>query len=95
MVESFRKGPCIWNDDEDMVMRRWRSSHQIIVKQPDHFSRVSGTTMKTWSPADEGGVAIRLWLSNPTTFPVQLNKAFGWNWVSYLAAILCIGMSTD
>jgi hypothetical protein len=42
MVESVREGPCIWNDDEDMVTRRRRrSGHQIMVEQPDYFSRAA------------------------------------------------------
>ena len=29
-----------------------------------------------------------LWSRNPATFPVQDNKVFGWNWVSFLSTIL-------
>lgn len=44
--------------------------------------------MNTWSCVDGGGLDIRRWLRSPTTFPVQLNRALGWKWVSCLSTIL-------
>jgi DNA/RNA-binding domain of Phe-tRNA-synthetase-like protein len=42
MVGSLREGPCVWNDDEDMVMRRrWRSDHETMVKESDYFPRAA------------------------------------------------------